>query len=74
MQLLINITHYNLITKEGNMRLSAPKEVVWIIAVILGVLGILGTYIAIPIASAHTFLLVAVGFVILALATLLKGL
>jgi hypothetical protein len=56
------------------MKLSAPKMVVWLIAVILGVLGILGTFIAIPVVSANAFWFVAVGFILLALATMLKGL
>ena len=55
-------------------KLNAPKNVTWWIAVILGVLGILGTYIAIPVVSGFAFLFVAVAFVLLALATYLKGL
>ena len=53
------------------MNLSAPTMIVWVIAVILGVLGILGVLAiaAIPYAS---YLLIA-GFVLLVLATLLKG-
>ena len=60
--------------KEIIMRLSAPKQVVWWIAVILGVLGILATFISVPFVSGNAFLFVAVAFVLLALATLLKGL
>ena len=56
------------------MRLSAPKNVTWWIAVVLGVLGILGTFITIPLASDNAFWFVAVGFVLLALATFLKNL
>ena len=56
------------------MKLSAPKQVVWWIAIILGVLGILSTFISIPLVSGNEFLFVAVAFVLLALATLLKGL
>ena len=56
------------------MKLSPPKVITWWIAVILGVLGILGTLTDIPIASEYSFLFVAVAFVLLALATLLKGL
>ncbi len=56
------------------MRLSAPKTLVWLIAVILGVLGIIGGLIgSLPIISAYAFWLVTGGFVLLALATLLKG-
>jgi hypothetical protein len=56
------------------MKLSAPKNITWWIAVILGVLGILGTLTSIPFVSANAFWFVAVAFVLLALATLLKGL
>ncbi len=57
------------------MKLSAPKTVVWVIALIVGVLGILagGFGIAIPVVSAYAFWFVAVAFVLLLLATLLKG-
>lgn len=56
------------------MKLSAPKTITWWIAVVLGVLGVLSTLIQIPLVSGYSFLFVAVGFVLLALATLLKGL
>jgi hypothetical protein len=60
--------------KEQIMKLSAPKNVTWWIAVVLGVLGILGTFISLPLVSANAFWFVAVGFVLLALATFLKDL
>lgn len=56
------------------MRLSAPKNLTWWIAVLLGVLGILATYISLPLISANAFWFVAIGFILLALGTLLKGL
>ena len=56
------------------MKLSAPKKITWWIAVILGVLGILGTFISIPFVSAYAFWFVAVAFILLALATFFKGL
>jgi hypothetical protein len=56
------------------MRLSRPKVITWWIAVVFGVLGILGSFISIPLVSSYTFFFVVVGFVLLALATLLKGL
>lgn len=57
------------------MKLSAPKTVVWVIALIVGGLGILaGLGVAIPVVSAHAFWFVVVAFVLLLLATLLKGL
>lgn len=56
------------------MKLSAPKTITWWIAVILGVLGILGTLVTIPFVSTYAFWFVTAGFVLLALASLLKGL
>ncbi len=55
------------------MKLSAPTQPVWIIAVVLGCLGILGHFVTIPTVSANAFYLVAAGFVLLAAATMLKG-
>ena len=59
---------------EEKMRLSKPKVVTWWIAVVVGGLGILGYFVSIPLASQYSFLFVAFGFVLLALATFLKGL
>jgi hypothetical protein len=56
------------------MKLTPPKVITWWIAVILGVLGILGHFASIPFVSANDFLFVAVAFVLLALATYFKGL
>jgi len=56
------------------MKLSAPKNVTWWIAVVVGVLGILASFVSVPFVSDNHFLFVAIAFVLLALATLLKGL
>jgi hypothetical protein len=56
------------------MKLNAPKNVTWWIAVVVGVLGVLGSFVSLPLVSANYFLFVVIGFVLLALATLLKGL
>jgi len=56
------------------MNLSAPKVVTWWIAVIIGGLGVLSSFISIPLVSGYTFAFVAVGFILLALATFLKDL
>ena len=55
------------------MRLNAPTQALWIIAVILGVLGLLGHYARIAPISAYSFELLAAGFVVLVIATLYKG-
>lgn len=58
------------------MKLSAPKTSTWWIAVVLGVLGILfhqGVFMIAGL-SGYAFWLVAIAFVLLVLATLIKGL
>ena len=55
------------------MKLSAPKNVTFWVAVVLAVLGALGTLVSIPLVSTYSFLFVIVGFVLLALGVLLKG-
>ena len=56
------------------MELSAPKQVTWWIAVILGVLGILGHFAKLPYVTVYDFWFLAIGFVLLAIATLVEGL
>jgi len=59
---------------EDNMRLSRPKNITWWIAVILGALGIVSHFVAIPVLSDWSFWLVVAGFILLVLATYLKDL
>jgi len=54
------------------MNLNAPKQITWWIAVVLGVIGIIGSFVAIPFISVYAFWLVAIAFVLLALATALS--
>ena len=55
------------------MKLSAPKQIVWIIALILGVVGILGPLAGISaITPAIAFWLVVVGWALLLIATALR--
>jgi len=56
------------------MKLNAPKKLTWLIAVILGAAGLLGSFVAIPVLSAYAFWLVFAGLVLLALASFVKGL
>ena len=57
------------------MRLSAPKQGTWTVAIILGVLSILSHYggVSIPIVSDADFLLLTLSFLLLLLGTVLKG-
>jgi len=56
------------------MKLNAPSQGLWILAVILGALGIVGRFAHIEFVSAYNFWLVAVGFVVLAVGTKMRGL
>ena len=56
------------------MKLNAPKQITWTIAVVLGVAGILGRVVPIQAIAGNAFWLVSGGFVLLALATMLKDL
>lgn len=56
------------------METNAPKQVTLWVSVVLAVLGILGFFVSIPFVSAYAFWFVVVGFVVLLLGCLLKGL
>lgn len=56
------------------MKLSAPTQPIWIIAAILGILGVIGHFVSIPVVSPYQFWFVVVGWALLVLATMLKGL
>lgn len=56
------------------MKLSAPMVITFWIAVIIAVLGIIAQLVTIPVLSGFAFWLVVIGFVILVLGNLLKGL
>jgi len=58
---------------ERIMKVNAPTERFWWISVILGVIGILGYFVAIPFVTVNAFWFVTVGFVVLVLSTVLKG-
>lgn len=55
------------------MKPSAPQKITWIIGLICGILGILGHFTQVEFISEHSFTLLIVGFVALALGTSLKG-
>jgi len=56
-------------------RLNAPNQGVWLVAVILGVIGILGYagVISASVVVGNAFWLVAIAFGLLALATMFRG-
>ncbi len=56
------------------MKTSAPKNITWWIALILGVLGILATLVKIPVVSGNEFWFVVIGLALMLVATVTKGL
>ena len=56
------------------LRLSRPKVITWWIAIALGALGILGQLSVVPALGPFSFVLVAAGLVLLAVAVVLKNL
>ena len=55
------------------MKLSAPTQAVWIIAVVVGVIGILAALGTIPGLSAYAFWIVVLAWAIFAISTATKG-
>jgi hypothetical protein len=56
------------------LRLSAPKKVVWFIALVLGLLGVIFVFIHVKYLSDYTYWMVVIAWVLMMLATLIKGL
>lgn len=56
------------------MKLNAPKQITFLISLIIAVLGVLGYFVTIPFISVYAFWFVVAGFVLLALGTFVKGL
>ncbi len=55
------------------MKLSAPSQIVWIIALILGIVGILASMGVIAALATYAFWLVVAGWALLLIATLMRG-
>lgn len=56
------------------MQLSAPKQVTFWVAVVVALVGLVSSFVAIPVLSGFAFWIVVLGFVILAAANLMEGL
>jgi hypothetical protein len=56
------------------MKLTPPKNITFWVAIVLGLLGFIGNFTAIRFVSGYAFWFVFVGFALLALGNLLKGL
>lgn len=55
------------------MKLSAPKKTTWWVAVVLGVVGTIGLFTKLPVVGGFSDYLLAAGWVLLVLATAMKG-
>ncbi len=51
---------------------SAPKKIIWAIGIISGMLGIIGHYANVQILSEYNYILLLVGFLVLAAGTTFK--
>lgn len=56
------------------MSLNAPTKMAWYIAVVLGVLGVLATFVTIPVLTQFAFWIVVIGLVLMLASTAMKGL
>jgi hypothetical protein len=59
---------------DAKMKLTPPKVITWWVAVILGVLGLLGYMGTVAALKPYDFWLVMAGLVLLVVATLIKDL
>ncbi len=55
------------------MRLNQPKKWVWFVSIIVGVVGIIASFLNIPVVSEYSIWLVVIGWLLLILSTVLKG-
>jgi hypothetical protein len=72
--MLYSVIHPLVSEERSHMKLSAPKYVTWLIAVVLGVAGLLIHYAGLNLGGLDGTLLLAAAFVLLAVANATKGL
>jgi hypothetical protein len=53
--------------------LSAPSQVVFLISLALAIIAVLGTLVVIPVATQYAFWIAILGYIVLALGNLMKG-
>ncbi|MEO5602321.1 MAG: hypothetical protein ABIR06_15475 [Cyclobacteriaceae bacterium] len=53
---------------------SAPKKITWIIGILCGLLGIIGHYADVDILREYNYVLLLVGFIVLAIGTTFREL
>jgi hypothetical protein len=57
-----------------NIKLSRPKDITWIIALVLAVLGLIGKIASVAVLTQYAFWLVLAAAALLLLACIVKGL
>ena len=55
------------------MKLSAPKQIVFLISLILAIIAVVSHFVGIPFVSLYQFWILLAGYVLLALGVVLKG-
>lgn len=55
------------------MKLCAPTQMVWYMALAVGVVGVIAGLVTIPVLSGFVFWLVVIAWLILAVSTAMKG-
>ena len=55
------------------MSLNAPSQMLFIIAVVLAVVALLGAIVSIPVVSTYAFWILLIGFIVLAAGVMMKG-
>jgi hypothetical protein len=53
---------------------SSPKKITWIIGIVCGILGIIGHYVNVQVLSEYNYILLLVGFIVLAVGTTFREL
>jgi hypothetical protein len=53
--------------------LSAPSRVIFLISLALAIIAILGALVIIPVVTKYAFWIAILGYIVLALGTLMKG-
>jgi hypothetical protein len=56
------------------MKLNAPTRITWFVSLILGLLSLLSYFVAIPFVTVNMYWFMGLGWLLLVLSTLLKGL
>ena len=55
------------------MKLNAPTQMVWIIALVVGIIGVIASLVTIPVLSGFAFWIVVIAWLILVVSTAMKG-